>query len=66
MELSEAIRGRRSVRRYTAEPVSREVITAVLEAACWAPSGENYQPWYFLALTKAEDLAALRQTLPPL
>lgn len=63
MELSEAIRGRRSVRQYTAAPVSKEDITAVLEAACWAPSGENCQPWYFLALTKAEDLAALRQTL---
>lgn len=63
MELSEAIWGRRSVRRYTGEAVSREDIAAVLEAACWAPSGENLQPWYFLALTGAEDLALLRQTL---
>jgi nitroreductase len=37
LELEEAIRGRRSVRAYTAEPVSMELVRKVLEAGTWAP-----------------------------
>jgi len=63
MELRDAIRQRRSVRRYTDQPVSREQLELLLEDACWAPSGENYQPWYFVALTKREDLDRLNRSL---
>lgn len=45
MELLEAIRGRASTRAFLEKPVSRETIHAVLEAARWAPSGTNTQPW---------------------
>jgi nitroreductase len=45
-----AIRERRSVRRYTEEPVSADEVRAMLEAARWAPSGKNNQPWRFLAI----------------
>ena len=38
MELMNAIRERRSVRKYQEEPVPREVLEQVLESACWAPS----------------------------
>jgi nitroreductase len=62
MELIDAIRERRSVRKYREEPVPREVLEQVLEAACWAPSADNRQPWYFVALTKPEDIALLRET----
>ena len=63
MELGEAIRQRRSVRRYTAEPVAREQLERILEDACWAPSAENYQPWHLVALTKVEDMERLRAIL---
>ncbi|EGB14667.1 nitroreductase [Pseudodesulfovibrio mercurii] len=47
-----AIRERRSIRRFTAEPVSKEQLTAILEAGQWAPSGKNNQPWRFLVVTR--------------
>ena len=59
MELMEAIKTRRSVRKFTDEPVPREKLEKIIKAAMWAPSGQNLQPWYFVALTKDEDLAFL-------
>lgn len=47
MELSEAIRGRRAVRTYTAEPVDKADIDVLIEAAIQAPSAMNEQPWVF-------------------
>jgi nitroreductase len=49
---------RRSVRQYTAEPVSEEHLEMILEAARQAPSGENAQPWRFLIV---KDAAMRRQ-----
>ncbi len=63
MELMEAIRGRRSVRRYQDREVPRELLEELMEAACWAPSADNLQPWYFVVLTKPEDIALLRETM---
>ncbi len=42
-----AIRERRSVRQFTEAPVSRDVLMTAIEAASWAPSGLNNQPWRF-------------------
>jgi len=49
-DILKLIRERRSVRRYTEEPVSTEEIREVLEAGRWAPSGLNNQPFRFLVL----------------
>lgn len=46
----QAIRQRRSIRRFTPEPVAREEVEAILEAGRWAPSGLNNQPWRFLVV----------------
>lgn len=54
MELDEAIRGRRSVRRFLPEPVPRADIEAMLESACWAPSSTNFQPWRFLVVLRSD------------
>lgn len=48
METIEAITTRRSVREYTDEPVSQEELDSLIEAARWAPSGLNNQPWRFM------------------
>jgi nitroreductase len=45
VELIDAIRSRRSCRRFTAEAVSRESLERIVEAATWAPSGKNRQNW---------------------
>jgi len=45
MEILEAIRGRASYRAFLDRPVSRETIHSILDAARWAPSGGNTQPW---------------------
>ena len=45
---------RRSIRRYRSEPVPRELINQILEAACWAPSAHNRQPWRFAVLQEQE------------
>ncbi len=59
----EHILQRRSIRRYTAEPVSREDLEALLRAAMAAPSAMNRKPWEFLVVTEPERLAALRRRL---
>ena len=48
------IQDRRSIREYTAEPVSDQDLDLILEAARQAPSGENAQPWRFLIVKDVE------------
>jgi nitroreductase len=50
MELAEAIKGRRSIRKFKAQPVPREKLEKILEMAMWAPSGMNRQDWYFVVV----------------
>jgi coenzyme F420-0:L-glutamate ligase/coenzyme F420-1:gamma-L-glutamate ligase len=49
--VSQLIRGRRSIRRYQPQPVPQAVLVALLEAARWAPSAHNRQPWRFCVVT---------------
>lgn len=46
-----AIRKRRSIREYTAEPVRIEDLRQIVTAGTWAPSGLNNQPWRFVVIT---------------
>jgi F420 biosynthesis protein FbiB-like protein len=52
------IRSRRSIRRFTERPVSRDDLDRLLEAARWAPSNHNRQPWRFLVF---EDRAVIQK-----
>ncbi len=54
MELLEAIRTRRAIRRFKPHPVPPELIEKLLEAARWAPSSVNCQPWEFIVITDPE------------
>ncbi|MTV50819.1 nitroreductase family protein [Heliobacillus mobilis] len=56
MNLQEAIYERRSVRKYTSQPVQREQILALLENAVQAPSAMNKQPWAFVVIQDKERL----------
>ena len=44
----EAITNRRSIRKYKDKPVSKDVITEILQAGILAPSSKNRQPWKFI------------------
>ncbi len=50
-DILDVIISRRSIRRYKPDPVPDEMIDKILEAARWAPTGENYQPWRFIVIT---------------
>jgi F420 biosynthesis protein FbiB-like protein len=50
----DAIHARRSMRRYTGQPVDRATIDAALDAAIHAPSAHNRQPWRFAVVTSPE------------
>ncbi len=53
------MKGRRSVRRYAEQPIAPELVQRLLEAAIWAPSAHNRQPWRFVVLSSAETRRAL-------
>jgi nitroreductase len=57
--LIDTIFSRRSIRKYTEEPVSEEEIKTILEAAMAAPSGHNSKPWHFVVITERETLIRL-------
>ena len=63
----ELIRSRRSIRRYTGDPVPGKLVEQLLTAATWAPSAHNRQPWRFAILedgaTKARLAAAMGERL---
>ncbi len=59
MEVMEAIRERRSTRRFKKEPIPDELINKVMEAARLAPSGSNRQPWHFIIVRDAETRSKL-------
>jgi nitroreductase len=59
MELREAMRTARAIRRYRPDPVPDDVLARCLEAASWAPSGSNRQGWRFVVLRSPEARAVL-------
>lgn len=55
---------RRSIRKYTAEPVGEKDIKTLLEAAMAASSASNRKPWYFIVVTSRQILDNLAQVHP--
>ncbi|MCD5409005.1 nitroreductase family protein [Candidatus Bipolaricaulota bacterium] len=53
-EVLRAIQERRSIRSFKTDPVEPEKIEAILEAARWAPSGKNTQPWRLVLVESQE------------
>ena len=60
MELKEALLKRRSVRKFTEEAVSEEMIQELLHAAMSGPSACNKKPWEFYVVTNPEKLEELK------
>lgn len=63
MKVSDIL-ARRSIRKYTAEPVCDAQIQAALEAAMAAPSARHCDPWHFIVVKDQADRDALADALP--
>ncbi len=55
MDIFEALHTRRSIRKFTSQGVSDELIEKMLAAAMMAPSAGNQQPWQFILVTDADQ-----------
>jgi nitroreductase len=67
MDVFEAIKGRRSIRTFRNRDIPQEMVDKLIDAAHWAPSAGNIQPWEFIVVRKPETKrmlvkAALEQT----
>lgn len=62
MNVKDAMQQRRSVRKYTEEPVSDEDVEILLHAAMSGPSAVNRTPWDFYVVTNPEILEQLRSS----
>ena len=58
MEMLGAIKKRRSIRKFSDKRISEDNINKILEAARWAPSGLNNQPWKFKILKEEKEKIA--------
>ena len=58
-DILDVINTRQSIRRYTPDPIPDELIDKILEAARWAPSGENEQPWELIVVRNPETRAKI-------
>jgi nitroreductase len=56
MDTLEAIRKRRSIRKYTGAPMPRSHLETIIDAGRLAASGYNDQPWDFIVVTQKEIL----------
>jgi nitroreductase len=64
MDVETAILTRRSVRRFTAKPLRRDILEKILKAAIWAPTGSNAQPWIFICVTQPAAVHRIRVVSP--
>ena len=66
MTAEECIKGRRSIRKFTAEPVSHELLARIVETASFAPSWKNTQITRYIAVegTKKDALAKCTSIFP--
>ena len=54
MDVQEAIRARKSIRKYSSKEIPEEKLTKMLEAMRLAPSAKNLQPWKFIIISDEE------------
>ena len=64
MDAIDAILSRRSIRKYTVEPVPEKLVNELLEAAMSAPSTSNGQPWHFVIIDDRRILTEIPKFHP--
>jgi nitroreductase len=66
VDITEAIKGRRSVRLFTDEKINKDTLEKLVQAGCWAPSGSNAQAWAFVVLTDEKVIKKVLRFSPGL
>ena len=61
MDLLQLMKNRRSIRKYSKDPIPLEKIYQILEAGRYAPSGANMQPWMYIVVTNNELKEKIRE-----
>jgi len=64
-ELYDVMSTLRAVRKLRPDPIPPEVLERVLQAACWAPTGGNTQPWRVVVATEPEIKLRLQEIYAP-
>lgn len=64
MDVLEAIFTRRSIRKFTGQPVAEEDLNTILRAGFQAPSAHNYQPWDFVIVREKSTIERIAQVHP--
>lgn len=59
MNTIDAIINRRSIRKFINEKIEDEIIIKIINAAMYAPSARNYQPWFFIVIDERHILNAI-------
>jgi nitroreductase len=62
-ETLRVIQSRRSIRKYKPEPITDTELQAILQAAVYAPSAGNRQPWHFTVVCDPALMTRLKKTL---
>jgi nitroreductase len=63
MDVLEAIKARRSIRKFREDMVPDELLRKIVDAARWAPSGDNVQPWVFIIIKDRQLKGKIRSFL---
>lgn len=64
MEVKEAIRGRRSIRRFQSKKIEDVLLVRLVESGAWAPSGGNAQTWVFIIVREPEMIEKIKMVSP--
>lgn len=56
MDIMEVIKQRRSIREYQNKPIAKDILQKLVDAARFAPTARNVQPWEFVVITSPETL----------
>ena len=63
MNIHEALRERRSIRKFKPTQVSEKDLLDIIEAGIYAPSNINTQPWYYIVLREPAALDSLKDLM---
>lgn len=70
MEMNDSIldiiKKRRSIRQYSQKEIPDKLLLELIEAAIWAPTGSNIQPWYFIIVKNKDVLNRIKAFSPGL
>ena len=64
MDVFQAIKARRSIRQFTDEPIGKEALEKLLDAARWAPTASNQQRWRFVVVTSPSVKKLIKKFAP--